>query len=190
MHFAVDFDNVDDGGVDETNELAKGTGALGGGSVQGPALDEALADDGVHAVGRLSGLTQVLDAEVTEGEEALDVLDGVLQNLSIVEEVLHRENLDQTLLVRCKVRRGSSPAAYPCQCRLSESLTRSPPVPPARGHPETAVPPCPARRSPLIRVTDTDNDPQPASRRGAVGRSVAAGDAARGRYCMARRGGR
>ena len=46
-------------------------------------------------------LAQVLDAKVAEGEKALDVLDGVLQNLRIVEEaVLHREkNLDQTLLV-------------------------------------------------------------------------------------------
>ena len=42
-----------------------------------------------------------------EGEKALDVLDGVLQNLRIVEEeVLHKEkNLDQTLLVGCKFRR-------------------------------------------------------------------------------------
>ena len=50
-------------------------------------------------------LAQVLDAKVAEGEKALDVLDGVLQILSIVE-VLHRENLAQTLLVRCKLRRG------------------------------------------------------------------------------------
>ena len=63
-------------------------------------------DDGVHAVGRLSGLAQVLDAKVTE-EKALDVLDGVLQNRHIVEEeVLHKENLDQTLLVGCNLRRG------------------------------------------------------------------------------------
>ena len=58
---AVDFDNalelarrrLDDGRVDETKEVAKGTGARGGQSVQGPALDEALVDDGVHAVGLL-----------------------------------------------------------------------------------------------------------------------------------------
>ena len=85
MHFAVDFDNalelvhlLHDGGVDETKELAKGTGALGGQSVQGPALDEALANYGAHTVGWLSGLTQVVDAKVSEGEKALDVLDGVL----------------------------------------------------------------------------------------------------------------
>ena len=61
MHVEVHFDNelelvhrLDDGGVDETKELAKGTGARGGQSVQGPALDEALVDDGVHAVSRLS----------------------------------------------------------------------------------------------------------------------------------------
>ena len=45
-----------------------------------------LVDDSVHAVGRLSGLAQVLDAKVTEGEKALDILDGVLQKLRIVEE--------------------------------------------------------------------------------------------------------
>ena len=52
-------------------------------------------------------LAQVLDAKVAEGEKALDVLDGVLQNLRIVEEaVLHREkNLDRTLLVGCKLRK-------------------------------------------------------------------------------------
>ena len=44
---------MDDGRVDETKEVAKGTGARGGQSVQGPALDEALVDDGVHAVGLL-----------------------------------------------------------------------------------------------------------------------------------------
>ena len=62
MHNAVDFDNalelahrMDNGGVDETKELAKGTAACGGQSVQGPALDEALVEDGVHAVGQLSG---------------------------------------------------------------------------------------------------------------------------------------
>ena len=55
MHVEVHFDNalelvhsLDDGGVDETKELAKGTGARGGQSVQDPALDEALVDDGVH----------------------------------------------------------------------------------------------------------------------------------------------
>ena len=115
MHIAVDFDNVlelahrlDDGGVDETKELAKGTDALEGQSVQGPALDEVLADDGVHVLVRKSGLAQVLDAnlngiaKVTEGEKALDVLDAVVQNLSIVE-ILYRENLDYALLMRCKV---------------------------------------------------------------------------------------
>ena len=115
MHIAVDFDNVlelahrlDDGGVDETKELAKGTDALEGQSVQGPALDEVLADDGVHVLVRKSGLAQVLDAnlngiaKVTEGEKALDVLDAVVQNLSIVE-ILSRENLDYALLMRCKV---------------------------------------------------------------------------------------
>ena len=60
VHVAVDFENalklahrLDDGRVDETKEVAKGTGARGGQSVQGPALDEALVDDGVHAVGLL-----------------------------------------------------------------------------------------------------------------------------------------
>ena len=43
-------------------------------------------DDGVHAVGLLSGFTQVLDAKVIKGERALDVLDGVLQNLRVVQD--------------------------------------------------------------------------------------------------------
>ena len=93
MRVAVDFDNalelahrLDDGRVYENKEVAKGTGARGGQSVEGSALDEMLVDDGVHAVGRLSGLAQVLDAKVIEGEKALDVLDGVLQKLRIFEE--------------------------------------------------------------------------------------------------------
>ena len=111
MHNAVDFDNalelahrMDNGGVDETKELAKGTAACGGQSVQGPALDEVLVDDGVHAVGQLSGRASAR-RDGHRRREALYVLDGVLQILSIVE-VLHRENLAQTLLVRCKLRRG------------------------------------------------------------------------------------
>ena len=66
MHVAVDFHNalelahrLDDGRLDETKEVAQGTGARGGQSVQGPALDEALVDHGVQAVGLLSGLAQV-----------------------------------------------------------------------------------------------------------------------------------
>ena len=45
-------------------------------------------DDGVHAVGRFSALTQVLDAKVTEGEKALDVLDGILLVSSRILELL------------------------------------------------------------------------------------------------------
>ena len=39
---------------------------------------------------------------------------------------------------------------------ISRVYPRSAPVPPARCHPQTAVPLCPACRLPLIRVTYTD----------------------------------
>ena len=102
MLIAVDFDNeiefehqLDDGGVDETKELAKGTGAL----------------------------TQLLDDNVTEGEKALDVLDDVLHIL--VAEVLDTESTVRISkkCSLCEVRRGDdtvimSVAAIACEWNL------------------------------------------------------------------------
>ena len=81
MHIAVDFNNalelenrLYDGRGDETNALAKGTGALWGHNLQAPILNEALADDNVHVVFWLSGLTQLLDENVKEEEKDLTFL--------------------------------------------------------------------------------------------------------------------
>ena len=75
MHIAVDLDNaleldnrLDYGGRHETKELAKRAGAVQRHILQAPILDEALVDDDVHVVSRLSGLTQLLDANVKEEE--------------------------------------------------------------------------------------------------------------------------
>ena len=77
MHIAVDLENaleldnrLDDGSGHETKKLAKRAGALRSlrHTVQAPILDEALVDDDVHVVSRLSGLTQLLDANVKEEE--------------------------------------------------------------------------------------------------------------------------
>ena len=89
MHVAVDLtihlnlDNqlelenkLDDGRGDETKELAKSTCAFWRHNLQAPILDKAPEDDNVHVVSRLSGLTQLLDANVTEEEKALDVLNS------------------------------------------------------------------------------------------------------------------
>ena len=51
-------------------------------TLQAPILDEALVDDDVHVVSRLSGLTQLLDANVTEEEKVLDALDDLLHFLA------------------------------------------------------------------------------------------------------------
>ena len=103
MHIAVDLDNalelenrLDDGSGHETKELAKSAGALRRHTLQAPILDEALLDDDVHVVSRLSGLTPLLKANVTEEEEVLDALDDLLHILGI--EVLNR-NTKRCLLV-------------------------------------------------------------------------------------------
>ena len=62
MHIAVDLDNA----LEHENRLDDGSGALRRHSLQAPILDEVLVDDDVHVVSRLSGLTQLLDANVTE----------------------------------------------------------------------------------------------------------------------------
>ena len=64
---------------------------------------------------RLSGLTQLLDANVTEEEKVLDALDDLLHILGI--EVLNRENLDQTLLFGCEFSRRND--RRHCQCLSS-----------------------------------------------------------------------
>ena len=110
MHIAVDLDNaleldnrLNDGSRHETKQLAKCAGGLRRHSVQASILDEALVDDDVHVMSRLSRLTQLLDANVTEKEKVLDALNDLLQILGI--EVLNSENLDQTLLVGCELSR-------------------------------------------------------------------------------------
>ena len=109
VHVAVDFENalkladrLDKGrGVEETKELAQGTGALGGQRVEGPALDEALRNDSVDAMGWKSAFAQVLDQSVVEKEKGLDVLKALFDHLV---ETVDSKNLDQTLLVFRKVR--------------------------------------------------------------------------------------
>ena len=71
MHIAVDLDNalelenrLDNGRGDEPKELAKGTSALWRHNTQAPILNEALADDNVQVMRRLSGFTLLLDANV------------------------------------------------------------------------------------------------------------------------------
>ena len=94
---ALELDNrLDDGSRHETKQLAKRAGALRRHTLQAPILDEALLDDDVHVVSRLSGLTPLLKANVTEEEEVLDALDDLLHILGI--EVLNR-NTKRCLLV-------------------------------------------------------------------------------------------
>ena len=72
----------------------------------------------MHVVGRLSGLTQVLDAKVSEGEKALDALDVVVWTMSSRMLVLLRFSTERISLLNFReVRRGDDGGHRRHECR-------------------------------------------------------------------------